>query len=76
MNVCPSCGGRDFRIEVLFQGTVDIQLGAEDPDEFEVTDSEPTDSEWTDESGVECIDCDWSGKMKDIDLPEEEGVKS
>ncbi len=71
MNACPNCGGRDFRIDVLFSGTVCIQLGENDTDDFTVTDSDPRDSEWTGDSHVECRDCDWTGTMKEIDPPYE-----
>jgi hypothetical protein len=76
VNVCPKCGGRDFRIQVTFSGSVCIQLGADDPDEFEVTDSEPTDSEWTNDSDVTCLDCDWSGMMKEIDPEKKQEEKN
>lgn len=67
MNRCPKCHHGNLRISVVFTGTVDIHIPKSDPDEWEVTDSEPGDSEWDADSDVECLDCDWTGSMSEID---------
>lgn len=66
---CPKCGKRELRIDVTFQGTVDVTF-AEDGEDFEVTDSEPTDSEWTDESGVRCFGCEHTGTVAEFEAAE------
>jgi len=64
---CPKCGGREFRVQVTFSGSICILVDPEDPEAYDVTDSEPTDSAWEDLSFVDCRDCDWSGTMADIE---------
>ena len=49
------CGSHDFQVQVKFVGTVDISC--DDAGSFEVTDSEPGDSEWNNDSEVICTDC-------------------
>ena len=70
MKHCPVCNGADFKIEVTFSGCVWIHL-TDNEDNFDVTDSDPTDSEWQDHSGVSCMDCDWAGTMADLNNEEE-----
>ena len=68
MMECPKCRqvpGR-FRIQVTFNGHVDIDLVHSESGEFEVVDSEPTDSEWKDNSTIECRDCWWSGTVAEV----------
>jgi hypothetical protein len=62
---CKTCGYGDFKINAVFQGTVSI-IWKDDEDDFEVYDSEPTDSEWDDESGCYCVNCGWTGKVADV----------
>lgn len=67
-NSCPKCGGHSFQLQVTFDGTIDIEYNDGD-DEFEVTDSEPTDSEW--DGPARCLDCDWAGELADLIALEE-----
>jgi hypothetical protein len=54
--ICPHCGNnKNFRVDVTFQGTVDLAFDA--IGEFDVVESEPTDSEWEDHSCVLCLEC-------------------
>ena len=64
---CPKCGGLELKIDVTFAGTVSIQCQP-DSDEFEVTDSEPTDSEWDDNSNVYCFGCGNEGSVSEFSL--------
>lgn len=63
-NCCPECGGRSFRLNATFGGTVDVTF-AEDPDgDLEVDDSNPGDSEW--DGPAHCFDCGWDGDLSDL----------
>lgn len=65
-NACPKCGEHSFRLQATFAGSVDITFSddPEDPTDFDVDDSEPTDSEW--DGPVECLNCNWSGVLADL----------
>lgn len=55
MMQCPNCKSRSLKVDVTFTGTIDIEVSEDG--EFEVMDSEPGDSEWTDDSCVYCYEC-------------------
>jgi len=66
---CPKCGGLELKIDVTFAGTVSINCEA-DSEEFEVVDSEPTDSEWNDDSGCYCFGCGHRATVKEFSAVE------
>jgi len=55
--LCPKCNGLELQVSVTFQGYEDITCDANDPEKFEVTDNESTDSEWEDDSVIYCYAC-------------------
>ncbi len=57
MNICSKCGGNRFKIDAVVTAKDYIELDENDPEEFEVIDQELGDSEWDDESAVECTNC-------------------
>lgn len=72
MMQCPECGNRDgLRVSATFQGTVDISC--DDDGDFEVVDSDSGDSEWEDESQVECLDCCHVTTVKEAEASFEKG---
>ncbi len=72
---CPKCKKcRYFKIDVTFTGYVKVHYSKRYPDEFEVSDSEPGDSEWWGDSQVECMDCDWIGTMRELEEANDQEV--
>ena len=65
---CPKCGHREMEVQVTFSGTVDLTWS--DAENFEVTDSEPTGSEWDDNSDVRCFECGYQGSASEFTLAE------
>ena len=63
---CPKCKDDNLRIRHLVMHYTDVNR------DEEVEDSEPQDLEWDNKDEAECLDCDWSGKVKDISMEEYE----
>lgn len=60
--ICPKCGEDNIRVQVTFQGHVDIAGGKD----WEVVESEPGDSYWENDSDAECLECNYTGTTIDF----------
>ena len=60
---CPQCGHSKLKIEVAFVGSVSCAFST--ADEFELLDTAWFDSEWSDDSACACLNCSWTGMVRD-----------
>jgi len=52
-----------LKIEVAFVGSVSCAFSTDE--EFELLDTAWFDSEWTDDSACECLNCSWKGSVRE-----------
>lgn len=60
---CPQCGSSYLKIGLVFSG--DVCCAFTDDEEFELLDTVSLDSHWSDESPCACLDCAWSGVVRE-----------
>ncbi len=61
---CPECGGSRLRLGVVLTGEVSCEFQAGGIPE--VIETSPLDSHWDDDSSCHCLNCTWTGRVRDL----------
>ena len=61
---CPRCRCTKLKLGIVFAGEVACTF--RDGEVVEVLDAGSLDSYWSDDSACQCIDCGWSGRVRDL----------
>ena len=69
---CPACNSQLLKIEIAFKGQVACAFS--DDDEFDLIDNISLDSEWNDSSSCACLDCHWTGNVREARFHHENAV--
>jgi hypothetical protein len=71
---CPDCGCSKLRLGIVFAGEVACTF--HDGAVVEILDTASLDSYWSDDSTCHCIECGWSGRVRDLQRPKPGGRMS
>lgn len=69
---CPACGGSKLKLGIVFAGEVACTF--HDDAIVEILDAASLDSYWTEDSACHCIQCDWSGRVRELSRPGRESA--